>query len=373
MTRLFFALFAFFIGHSFLLLSAQTGCPEDRVVVLPEGNSVMVNLLDPDVLGCLPDSSLFTISGATNTSGILKDNEVLLNLGDNEVDYFNCATFQAKVLESSSLLPDGTGVEYAIPFVLSNYPEGSTVGEVNQPIFICATMEHSYLGDLDIWVECPDSTKWLLHEFDPNDNVRRQLLGLGEESTETPDSAYQYCWRVGAAYTFEEYINTFNVGNNQTLPAGDYAPEDPLSVIMGCEINGEWTLRFRDNIARDNGSVAAWSVGFTRPGMVACGYNIKVQREPVSIGAYTDLPGLSLAVTPNPFGNELVISTEAQKTEEADLMVYTVSGREVFRRSVSLPVGEQNLSFDASGWPVGIYFLRVRTEAGELVRKIVRR
>ncbi len=333
----------------------------------------MVNLLDPDILGCLPDSSLFTISGATYTSGILKDNEVLLNLGDNEVDYFNCANFQAKVLENPTLLPDGTGVEYSIPFVLSNYPEGSTVDEVNQPIMICATMEHSYLGDLDIWVECPDGTEWKLHEFDPNDGVRRQLLGRGLEGTTTPDPASQYCWRVGAQNTFEEYILRFNVGDEEPMPAGDYAPEDPLSVIMGCEINGEWTLRFRDNIARDNGSVAAWSVGFTRPGMVACGYNIKVQREPVSIGAYTDLPGLSLAVTPNPFGNELVISTEAQKTEEADLTVYALSGREVFRQTVSLPAGERKLSFDATNWPVGIYFLRVQTEAGELVRKIVRR
>lgn len=373
MTRLLFTLFALFMGHSLLLLSAQTGCSEDRIVVLPEGNSVVVNLVDPDVIGCLPDSSLFTISGATNTSGILKNNEVLLNLGDNEVDYFNCANFQAKVLESPTLLPDGGGLEYAIPFLINDYPAGSTVDDINQPILICATMEHSYLGDLDIWVECPDGTEWMLHEFSSSNNVRRQLLGEGDANTETPDSAYQYCWRIGASYTFEEYINTFNVGVDQSLPAGDYAPEDPLSVIMGCEINGEWSLRFRDNIVRDNGSLAAWSVGFTTPNMVACGYNIKVQREPVSLAAYGNLPGLSLAITPNPFGEELVVSTEAQKTGEAELSVYTVSGREVLRKTVSLPAGEQNLSFDATSWPVGIYFLRLRTEMGEMVRKLVRR
>ena len=298
----------------------------------------------------------------------------MLNKGDNEVSYFSCADFQGKSLEEPILLPDGTGADFTIPITLSDYPEGTTVGALNQPVLICATMEHSYLGDLDIWLQCPDGTKLGLHDFRSDDEVRRQLLGEGVEGTETPDPAYQYCWRSDAPYTFEQYIITFSVGNNESMPAGDYAPEDPVSVIENCLVNGEWSLRIRDNIAQDNGSLTSWYIAFPGTDGVRCDYTVEVKSDEGGTSTADTYAASAVSVSPNPFQHTLRVTTDFDNPPgDAVLSVVSARGREITRRDIVMPTGEQTFAVDAAGWPAGIYFLRIHTEEGEWVRKVVRR
>ncbi|MFN5846618.1 MAG: choice-of-anchor L domain-containing protein, partial [Flavobacteriia bacterium] len=54
-----------------------------------------------------------------------------------------------------TFLPDGSGVTYEAPLVISGFNPGQTITSVNQIQQICLTMEHSYLGDLWIRVQSP--------------------------------------------------------------------------------------------------------------------------------------------------------------------------------------------------------------------------
>jgi subtilisin-like proprotein convertase family protein len=372
MKRLLF--FSVLLAGTFFTLNAQDICPENQLVTIPDTqDTVTVALLAMGSSDCPADSTLFLVSGATYTSGTFTASDVLLNAGIHEVEYYTCANTEKKVLNEPDLLPDGNGVEYAIPFVISDYPEGSTVAEAGGAILICATMEHSYLGDLDLWVTCPDGTRWALHYFDRTDNITRQLLGEGDMNTTTADPAYQYCWRVDAPRTFKEYVNQTNLAVDESLPAGDYAPEDPLSVIADCVINGEWSLRVRDNFPVDNGSVAAWSVAFEGMESFKCSYTIEVEQKSVGTNDYDRLPGLDLTVTPNPFDKELTLHTQALSAATAKLEVYAVSGQVMLRQNIALPQGDHQVRFDAEHWPAGIYFLRVRTGEGEIFRRVLRR
>ena len=52
--------------------------------------------------------------------------------------------------------------------------------------------------------------------------------------------------------TWIEYANANGVG---TLPEGDYNSFDPMSDLLGCPLNGEWTISVQDLWGIDNGFI----------------------------------------------------------------------------------------------------------------------
>ena len=68
-----------------------------------------------------------------------------------------------------------------------------TVGDAGGLARTCIVVEHSYLGDLDLWITCPDRTAVYMHAYSTSDNVQRQLLGQGDQNTNTPDPTGLYC------------------------------------------------------------------------------------------------------------------------------------------------------------------------------------
>lgn len=65
-------------------------------------------------------------------------------------------------------LPDGSGIQYQDSFVVTGLPQNAIFLD---PIFlnsVCVEMEHSYLGDLEMWIECPNGqSAWLINSFSP--------------------------------------------------------------------------------------------------------------------------------------------------------------------------------------------------------------
>ncbi|MFK8165220.1 MAG: proprotein convertase P-domain-containing protein [Lewinella sp.] len=159
-------------------------------------------------------------------------------------------------------LPDGNGTEYSSPLVFSNFNPGQTLGQASDIVRICATMEHSYLGDLDIWITCPDGSRLDLHNFERGNSVERQLLGQGDQNTVTADPPGLYCWTASAPRTMTEVVTRNNVGSNETMPEIDYAAEESFNTMVGCPLNGEWSLNIRDNLTNDNGYIYEWSIEF---------------------------------------------------------------------------------------------------------------
>ncbi|MBC6994059.1 proprotein convertase P-domain-containing protein [Neolewinella lacunae] len=168
----------------------------------------------------------------------------------------------SQTLTELTALPDGNGTEYSSPLFFTNFNPGQTLQQGADLVRICATMEHSYLGDLDIWLECPDGNRLDLHRFGANNNVRRQLLGQGNENTTTPDPPGVYCWTATAPRTMTQTVDAQNIRDGETMPEIDYAAEQNFNNLAGCPLNGNWTLNIRDNILRDNGYIYSWTIEF---------------------------------------------------------------------------------------------------------------
>jgi gliding motility-associated-like protein len=170
----------------------------------------------------------------------------------------------AGVRSDSLPLPDGTGAAYTSSVFFSQFSPGQVLTDINDLLGICVNMEHSYLRDLEISISCPDGTSVTLHNF-AGQTGGEVFLGEPFEADEgfnppIPGVGFDYCWVPGAPNpTWIQYANMFAP---QTLPAGDYSSFQPLTNLLGCPLNGEWTITVNDLWAVDNGYIFSLSVNF---------------------------------------------------------------------------------------------------------------
>lgn len=158
-------------------------------------------------------------------------------------------------------LPDGTGVSYESSLYVGDFLTGETVEEAGGIVEICVTMEHSWLFDLDIFLQAPNGSQVVLQQQDfIVDDVYLGEPIDGDGVNVVPGVGYQYCWTAAAPYTWTEYYQLFKP---QTLPSGDYAIPDLWSRLNSSRVNGEWQLIVRDLWAVDNGYIFDWSISFS--------------------------------------------------------------------------------------------------------------
>ncbi len=176
-------------------------------------------------------------------------------------------------------LPDGTGQLddiYQTTINIDDFEDGTLLTQADDIVSICVTMEHTFLGDLEMWLECPDGTQVTMFDTHVNqDTVFGTNCGgnvgfldggwcpggvnLGNANQGTdPGEGFQYCFTPGAALPAW--------GSEQPMPdpvpEGDYQPEGDFADFIGCEVNGDWTLNIADNWGGDDGWVFNWSIVF---------------------------------------------------------------------------------------------------------------
>lgn len=164
----------------------------------------------------------------------------------------------------SLALPDGTGIPYETSIFFSEFSPGQVLANPNDLESVCVNIEHSWMRDVEITLTCPSGQSIILHNFAgqvgggvylgiPNDN---------DGFNPIPGTGFDYCWTPNASNpTWITYANTI-LGGSGTLPPGDYASYDPFSDLIGCPLNGEWTITVTDLWPIDNGFIFSWSLKF---------------------------------------------------------------------------------------------------------------
>jgi subtilisin-like proprotein convertase family protein len=234
-----------------------------------------------------------TLTGATNSYPATSLPITGLDAGTYLVEVTDLYGCEAEALviggnfnAGQTFLPDGTGVSYTSFINITGFNPGQTINSVSQINSICATMEHSYANDLTIVIEAPNGQQVLLKNVGSTGG-QVNTCNLGEpvasgpvdnwnSSVITPGIGYQYCWNNNPIYPTmndliqtvapgppPQYTYTTLAGNTYTdyyLPAGSYAPVQPLSGLIGAPMNGTWTLIVTDNYALDNGYIFDWNI-----------------------------------------------------------------------------------------------------------------
>ncbi|MBN2668687.1 MAG: T9SS type A sorting domain-containing protein, partial [Bacteroidales bacterium] len=136
---------------------------------------------------------------------------------------------------------------------------------------ICLNIEHSYVGDLSIYLYCPNGQSVELLNY-PN-SIGGAFFGepCDNDYSITVGNGYSYYFTNSAPYNLSELNNinshTFidNDGVQVThdyFPSGDYAPTGTFEDLIGCPVNGEWTLEIIDNLGADDGYLFYWGLNF---------------------------------------------------------------------------------------------------------------
>lgn len=187
------------------------------------------------------------------------------------VPRFGEGSFQTAGIRSDSLpLPDGTGAVYETSISFSDFSPGQVLSDIDDLLGICVNMEHSWMYDLDIFLECPDGSQVILQnqEFIANEVFLGTPYELDDFNTPFPPGqgvGADYCWTPSAANgTWTQYAQANDPGGSfeYVLPPGDYSAYEPLENLLGCPLNGEWTIIVSDQWGSDNGWIFEWSINF---------------------------------------------------------------------------------------------------------------
>jgi len=180
-------------------------------------------------------------------------------------------------------LPDGSGLQYQAPITIGGFPSGSVINDAQSLNQVCITMEHSYLGDLEIWLQCPSGQIVpLVNSYNPGFIPGGNSGGgtfLGHPFDDIAGGGAGEGWE----YCFSTVFNdigpmTQNLGNtipvafvpgtpnlsagNSINSANTYAPETTFANFAGCPINGNWTIFVQDNLSTDDGYIFEWGLYF---------------------------------------------------------------------------------------------------------------
>ncbi len=172
----------------------------------------------------------------------------------------------------TTFLPDGSGASYETSLTYDIFQSGATLTDVNNILSICMDLEHSYAGDLDIQLICPNGQTMQLYDGYNSSDIGGEYLGEPTDASSNPGTPYTYCWSPSATNgTMEDvganpptYSYTDNDGNtvtdHQYIPGGTYEAIGNWTDLIGCPLNGDWTIRVTDHMGADDGYIFAWTI-----------------------------------------------------------------------------------------------------------------
>lgn len=193
-------------------------------------------------------------------------------------------TYSAGALGDTILLPDGSGGQYEGVINFTLFPAGATISEENPFDSLWMNLEHSYSGDLDIELICPNGSSVYLLDFPSgtgSTNFGEPLASNPVDGASSFDNTFGIPYRYtfvsessngtlvefdanAPTYTYttvpSDIDSTTYTYTDTYFPAGSYEPDDSFSNLQGCPLNGEWRIRVTDNLGLDNGVIFSWGI-----------------------------------------------------------------------------------------------------------------
>ena len=286
----------------------------------PEGRGYDVAISISDSAGCesyIPytfrvRTSSNPIREVLDFPSVCSGSEVELTVGYDflsalQVDTVGSEQATALSVTDTIFLPDGQpcgnppSCSYISPVTFTSFSPSSTIQSANDILFVRVKIEHSFIGDIWIRLTCPNqqyvsilkkmsggssscssqipASEWgwngsgsgsahfgividddgASNKCDPNDS--HNAMG-------TP---WNYCWsnatNQGYQYASGNYVyNTSSISNsivdstNVAAMTNVYHPDGSFANLIGCPMNGTWSLEVMDGYSIDNGWMTEWEI-----------------------------------------------------------------------------------------------------------------
>lgn len=289
-------------GTYFITATASNGCSTQDSITLSDA-------LSPYYAFNLP-TDLCSGVDYNFTLGFESENSIVLGSRNASLGYAD-----------TTFLPDGVecepqGCSYRSPVTFTDFPVNATIQDVNDILFVRLNMEHSFIGDLYISITCPNGqradilkycgtgasscTNSISYEsvgWHNGTNANTYFLGLAYDLEDTlnpcdptqpnnqPGIGWNYCWsnNTAAGYTYApcdgSYIYRASNAHRRLTPDGSqrwvfdstnvaqgsnfFHPDQPFTSLIGCPLNGSWTIEVQDGWRKDNGYIFEWELALS--------------------------------------------------------------------------------------------------------------
>ncbi len=196
-----------------------------------------------------------------------------------------------------TFLPDGAGQQYETAIGISGFDNNTLITSAANFDQLCLDIEHSYIGDLEIALTCPNGTTVsIMNAYNQTPFGWPALVpggcgngigtSLGNDTNldgGAPGSpVWTYCFSptnatLGSICTENAAGNTIpndytaagvfqpNGTNNNNIAMdtnGVYLPDGNFNDFIGCPVNGNWTITVQDNQGIDDGYIFQWGIYF---------------------------------------------------------------------------------------------------------------
>jgi len=280
-----------------------------------------------------PNDGSHTFTVPNNVAGtscrimIEGDNNIFFNVNTTafQIGSVVCNDFPSGAVNVA--IPDGTGANQAgaVAFNTINVSDSGAISSMK----VSLNVTHTYVGDLIIQLQHPNGTDFV--------NIWNRTCN----STAFGD----------IDVTFEDGLPAITCASPTT---GSYAPENPLSVFNGLEMNGDWTIALVDNYNNDTGTLNSWSLEFCVPAALSVVEN--------------ELDNLS--IYPNPNNGEFNIGFNPKSGNDITIQVYDIRGRAIFTNSYNA-TSRFNEVIRLNNAQSGVYLLSIVDGSQKVTKKII--
>lgn len=234
-----------------------------NLIIIDDNNCISTNLETIQVLVATTPS----FTGTTNDSAMCIGETICL---DGVVTPTTWTGLPVSSLGGATYLPDNVGQCFTATLDFEAFLPGQTLNNINDLQSVCVSMEHSFMGDLVATIYCPNGQSVITHQQGGGGTYIGDPIDVDDPLQ--PGNCWQYCWSPTA--TNGTWVDNSNQGatpnlvpttlqpGGMALAPGTYESLNPMNALVGCPLNGTWTIEFCDLWGADDGFVCDWSVNF---------------------------------------------------------------------------------------------------------------
>lgn len=199
-------------------------------------------------------------------------------------------------------LPDGIqcgnppSCSYISPVTFTSFSPAATIQSANDLLYVRISLEHSFIGDIWIKLTCPNQQYVsIMKKYDGGSSSCSSLIpysekgwqGTGNNTGAFFGNAYDdygsgcsptqmgecwnYCWsnaeNQGYEYAPGSYVYKNQSVHNGIVDSTDvanminvYHPDGNFENLIGCPMNGTWSIEVMDGYSVDNGYICGWEI-----------------------------------------------------------------------------------------------------------------
>lgn len=245
--------------------------------------------------------------------------EVQLQVGYDFISALQVDTIGSEQLTSLKVtdtiyVPDGidcgNGCSYVSPVTFTSFSPAATIQSPDDILFVRISMEHSFIGDIWIRLTCPNQQYASIlkkksggssscSDFIPPSEWGWTGSGNGGSYLGVPVDDYgntctptemgqcwNYCWsnatNQGYQYAPGDYVYASSSvhdnrcdSSNMAQMSNIYHPDASFATLVGCPMNGTWSIEVMDGYGVDNGFVCGWEIALD-PSLLPQDWSYKV-------------------------------------------------------------------------------------------------